>query len=263
MRGHREAETARLRCGDRLPMRSAIRAAIQTAMVLQPQRVGLRGARGDAVHVLDVAIEAPLGRHVGAGVQSFRGVDPCASGIARLPHAAAGDGDRHVIAIARVHEDGVDARVVVATAEPSEPLGPQPQAFDQPPAPAAVLRHEQARRQGAGPQPPPARFQRPHHVDRPWHRVVLPLAFRGLGRKRGRGHVLPAGAAVAASLDLHAEVPEAQRGVERAVLRVAHDLRHGVAGELRAHQLPPMARGREHEQALAGGDEQVLHFILR
>src|SRR5690606_503664 len=124
---------------------------------------------------------------------------------ARLPDAAAGDRERDVRGVAWIDHDRMDTRVVVAAAEPVLPQRVLPQAAHQLPALAAVVGEEQARGQGAGPEPAGARLERPDHVDGPRRRIVLPRALGGLGREGGRGHLLPARPAVAAALDLHAE----------------------------------------------------------
>jgi hypothetical protein len=69
-------------------------------------------------------------------------------------------------------------------------------------------------------------------------------------------------ATVAAALELHAEVTEAQRRVQGAVGRVARNLRHRLAREVRTPELPAMPARRQDEQALAGRDQQLLHVNL-
>jgi hypothetical protein len=92
--------------------------------------------------------------------------------------------------------------------------------------------------------------------DRP--STALPWAWRK-GRRR---HVLPAAAAVAAALELHAEVPEAQRRVQVPSAGSRSDLRHRLAGKVRTPEIPAMPAARQDEQALAGRDQQLLHVNL-
>src|SRR3546814_10414058 len=70
----------------------------------------------------------------------------------RLPHAAAGNGNCDPPVVARVQRYGMDARLVIAAAEPLRTARLVPQCAVQRPALAAVLAAEQPAGDGACPQ---------------------------------------------------------------------------------------------------------------
>src|SRR5207248_42993 len=150
-----------------------------------------------------------------------------------------------------IDTDRVDSRVVVAAAEPLGTLGPPPEALDQGPGLAAVLRAKQPAGNRAGPERAlAAGLQAPDLDELP--RCLLAVGLRRIGRHRD---LLPALAAVRGAAQLDAEVAEVERGVEHAVAGVGQHHRDRVAEEMRP---PRLARGIEDEQALAGRYQQSL-----
>src|SRR3546814_21114852 len=73
------------------------------------------------------------------GDQSVAGRPPAFAAVRRLPHAAAGNGNCDPPAVARVQRYGMDARLVIAAAEPLRTARLVPQCAVQRPALAAVL----------------------------------------------------------------------------------------------------------------------------
>src|SRR5437660_10458768 len=126
-------------------------------MVLGVEHVRPRRRLHEPVHVLDVLVHAALGRHE-LRVHTLRGELPAAPGVRALPYAAARDRDRDLLAI---EADRVDARLVVAAAEPLRALFAVPQRAQQRPALAPVGGMEQPAGNGAGPEILAGAFERP------------------------------------------------------------------------------------------------------
>src|SRR5690606_21222349 len=117
MRGDGEAENGGLDIGDFSPTGGAVGGAEDAVVVLDPEGVGLGGALGEEVGVLDVGVVGALGRHV-FGAHAFAAGIPGAPAIARDPCTATGDAEDDVIWIAGVHADGMNAGKIGAAAEP-------------------------------------------------------------------------------------------------------------------------------------------------
>ncbi|MNN28695.1 hypothetical protein D3C81_1422740 [compost metagenome] len=122
--GDGETEARRLRTNV-MPLQAAIAGGEDAVVVLHPQHVGLRGAMHQAVRVLDRRFLAQFRRHV-VGTHPFRRAAPVGAAVAGLPDAAAGHSDGDVPAVARIDAHRVDARPVVAAAEPAGALGAVP-----------------------------------------------------------------------------------------------------------------------------------------
>ena len=120
-------------------------------MVLVPHDVGLRGAAGEPVRILDVRGVLLSRRHVLVAhpVGHRASVDPAVVGD---PRSAARHADEHRVGITWVDRDGVDARPVVSAADPLGALGHVPQRPHEFPRIAAVDGPEQAAGDRAAPQ---------------------------------------------------------------------------------------------------------------
>ena len=247
---------------DALPTVARIKGAVQAAVVLHPQHIGLRGALHHAVRVLCVGVLGAVGRHV-VGLHSIGGQAPGLATVPRLPHAATGDGQRQVLRVARVDQQRVHARVIVAATHPVQAARLQPQRGVQRPVQSTVFGFEQPRRHATGPQRAGlgrgAGRQAPHHFHIPGRGVVCEGAFRRLGRKGGRRDLGPMRTLVAALAQLDAKVPHAQGGVPVAIAGIDQHLGDRVTGKVVGDNGPVHAVAAYHEQAFAAGYQKCLH----
>src|SRR5439155_7989944 len=182
-------------------------------------------------------------------VHPLRGELPAAAGVRALPYAAARDRDRDLLAI---EADRVDARLVVAAAEPLRALFAVPQRAQQRPALAPVGGMKEPAGNGAGPEILARAFERPDLQQLPRHLVIGSFGLAGIG---GRGDFAPGFAAVVRAVQLHSEVAEVQRGVNG--LGVREDRAHRIAEEVRFAD-PPIA-SIDDEQAFARSDVELIH----
>ena len=83
------------------------------------------------------------------------------------------------------------------------------------------------------------------------HRVL-----GSIGRHRDLG---PTAAEIVRTMQLAAEVAEIHRRIPGAIARIDMRQRHLVAKEMRALDLPASVDATEHEQTLAGRDQQLAH----
>ena len=168
----------------------------------------------------------PIGGHV-RGAHPLGAAPPVIAVVRGDPHAPARNADDQTRSVARIHEDRVDPRVVVTAAEPLMPRRLIPQRSDQRPRVTRVVRAEQAARDRAVPDSARlgARFERPDHLQIPGdfdraHGTPVRFAIRGALRVRGRRDLMPGGAAVAAAVNLDAEMAVPDRGISRSVAAV-------------------------------------------
>src|SRR3546814_13316348 len=85
--------------------------------MLAPHRLRRGGAGREAVRVLDRGVVDAVGRHVGGG-EALAAERPARAVVLAEPHAAAGDAEHALPAVARIDAKRVDAGIVVAAAEP-------------------------------------------------------------------------------------------------------------------------------------------------
>lgn len=109
-----------------------------TVVVLGPEMVGRAGALDESVRILDIGIATLVGRHV-SGAHALGTVFPVRAVVFADPDAAAGDAEDDAAAVARVDGDGVDARVIVAAAEPFPALREIPEGANELPVLAVVF----------------------------------------------------------------------------------------------------------------------------
>src|SRR5204863_10195946 len=121
-----------------LEARRTVGRAEHAVVVLRPEHFGFRHALCEAMHILDVGVVAALGWHE-FGVHALAGELPALAAVGALPGAAARDGDGDLAASAA---DRMDARLVVAAAEPLRTFLALPKRAHQRPALAPVGRVE-------------------------------------------------------------------------------------------------------------------------
>ena len=261
MHGDREAERRRVDVLDLGPRRGAIGGSEDTVVMLHPERIGVGQALYDLMRILRVRFELHLRRHV-------FGAHPCApdaprlSAVARHPRAAARDADDHIVRIARVYANRVNAGIVGAAAEPHFALRVVPQRAIQRPRVAAVLRLEQSARHRAAPDHAAlvraSRGERPYQLERPVDRLAVVRHLRrvAVGHRRigRRADLLPRRAFIMRSMELGAEMSVTERNHEHACARVVHRQRTVVAEKRRARDAPARRAACDREQSLARRD---------
>ena len=175
---------------------------------------------------------------------------PVRAVVAGHPGAAATDADQQLVGPGRVRADRVDARRVVAAAEPFGAAGLVPQWLVQLPRFAAIDRAEQAAGQGAGPDRvarcTTASLNRPDLDQLPGH--ATGRLTGGLLWVDRRGHFMPADAGIVRRVQLDAEVTEVQRRLHAAARQGLQHMHFAVelqrVGEHRAfHAAPAVDEG--------------------
>ncbi len=261
---HRRDETEirhRRRRLDLVPVSAVVDATPDAVVMLAPQLVRLARATHDAMGILDRLRTGQLGRHVG-GEHALGAQRPAGAAVRGQPGAAAGHPHQHRIAVARIDADAVDARHIVAAAHPLRALRHVPKRVDQLPAVAAIVRAEQAARQGAGPQHArligSARRQAPDHAHRPFDRIGAVQRFGGKGRRR---HFHPSAGARVAPMQLGAEVAEVERRVQGAVTPVRQHHRHRIAKKVLLIEQPRFMRAIDFKQSFASRDISAVGHV--
>ena len=162
----RPRSRSRLTGGGKLrPMRPGVHRAEDPVVMLHPHHVGIGGAAGDPMRILDLEAAGLLRRHIGGDQPSPRSFQVAPSSP-KSQHPAAGDGDEDPLRIARVGRYRMDAGVVIAAAEPARraPGHPRARGLSCQLAPPSSERNRPAGI-GADPQPPgmmrAAGFERP------------------------------------------------------------------------------------------------------
>ena len=206
--GHREAEARQPARSLTLASSPRCRPSADAVVVLAPavRPAPRRSARCGA----DPACSGRrlLRRHVG-GAHAVRPQRPARHRRRALSHTPPQlMPDQQFAGALRVRADRMDARHVVAAAEPFGALGPVPQRIDQ--LPAAPKSAERNSPPGSVPAQtvPCAGRQRPDLHQLPGRRRWRAFGLRRVGR---RGHLVPADARIVGRMQLDAEVPEVQR----------------------------------------------------
>jgi hypothetical protein len=255
-----ETECRGFRRGDRREVAAAIRRAVDAAVVLAPDDVGVCTALCQLVDVLGDRIALLVGRHVFI-VEALAQLLPRRAGIHGADNAAAGNPDDDAVGIRGIDQHVGDPRHLAAgNAEPALALWHRPERVVELPAFATVVGSKQAARHGAGPNAAfdAARRQVPDAPHGPRMRIVLGIV--GLRRKRGHLDLLPIAISDAAP-EVRAEMAEVERG-EHGIALGQHG-GDGVTQILRADDIPAGALARQFKQPLAGADvNPIRHGFL-
>jgi hypothetical protein len=146
----------------------------------------------------------------------------------------------------------MDARGVIAAAEPTLTLRHVPQRRDKLPAFAAIIRAKQSGGNGADPQPA-AGFHGPDLKQR-WR-------IGGVGGKCRRGELAPRRAIVVRAMQLGAEMTVFERGIDHTI--GSQNIGHRDAVEANESRDPACAFAFEREQAFARRYQQMIaHYLF-
>ena len=127
------------------------------------------------MRILRAHVVGLIGRHV-FRAHSFTVAAPRLATILGDPDASAGNANANDVRVARIDNDGMNARIVGATTDPTFSIRMTPEALDERPAIAVVGRMKQATGDRAAPGligvVRPARLECPDGLDVPRNRFV-------------------------------------------------------------------------------------------
>ena len=256
MRGDGKAE---FRWADRrhfAPIRPGVLRAEDSIVVLTPHDLGVRGAAGQPMDVLEDRVIALLRRHI-LGIHAAVDQPPRAPSIRACPYARSRYADADVGGVARIDQHRVDAGLLAARdARPLPALGHMPQCLVQRPGRAAVVGAEEPARHRACPEAPrcPARLEHPDLAQRPGMRI-FPGLLR-LWREHRDRHLAPRPGAVAVP-QLGSEMAEIERRPERA-FGIRQHRGDRISEEPDIDDFPDAVVARQLEKTLAGPDMQPI-----
>jgi hypothetical protein len=186
---------------------------------------------------------------------------PLLASIARAPDAAARDADEQLLRVLRVRADRVDARKLRSPTKPVLALRVVPEAAHQLPRAAAIVRSEEATADRAAPERVIHGLERPDLLDTPGPWLAIGERVHDIVRllREGRcGQLLPALATIRGGVQLHAEVPQEEPGIESPILGRARDQGDRVSQEGGLGNAPPALAAAQLEDAFACSSEDAI-----